>query len=182
MESDLIQRAMTWIEPYWNAEHLRRTLDWLLELEPEASKPLRIAALTHDVERMFPGGTDFDPATMRPGEEAYRTAHSERSARIVADWLDENGAPADVVADVHELIVLHEIGGTEQADLLQAADSLSFLEVNAGLTVKWVENGRCDAERARRQHDYMRDRISLERARELALPLHAAAVALLEDS
>lgn len=181
MDTELIDKALTWIEPYWNAEHLRRTLDWLLELEPEASEALRLAAVTHDVERMVPGGESFDPATMQPGEEDYRRAHSERSARIAGDWLRDNGAAPEVVAEVRELIELHEIGGNEQADLLQAADSLSFLEVNAGLTAKWVETGRCGPERARQQHDYMRDRISVERARELAAPLHAAAVARLEQ-
>ena len=52
----LEERALAWIEPYWNAEHLVRTRDWVLELEPDASEALRLAALTHDMERHFPGG------------------------------------------------------------------------------------------------------------------------------
>ena len=42
------------------------------------------------------------------------------------------------------LIERHETGGDTAADLLQAADSLSFLEVNAGRARSWVEEGRCD--------------------------------------
>ena len=52
----LEDRALVWIEPYWNAEHLVRTRDWLLELDPGASEALRLAAVTHDMERHFPGG------------------------------------------------------------------------------------------------------------------------------
>ncbi len=71
-----------WIEPYWNAEHLVRTRDWLLELEPDASEALRLAALTHDMERHFPGGP-----VDGPGQRHRRRTRStdgftpERSAR-----------------------------------------------------------------------------------------------------
>jgi hypothetical protein len=53
--------AREWIAPYWNAEHLERTLAWTLRLRPEASPALRLAALTHVVERMIPGGPRADP-------------------------------------------------------------------------------------------------------------------------
>lgn len=172
-----IESAFTWIEPYWNAEHLRRTYDWLLELDAEAPEALRLAALTHDIERHFPGGPTFDPGTMTPEDEEYRQAHSERSARIVGAWLRERDASPELVAKAHDLIVLHEIGGTPDADLLQAADSLSFLEVNADLVRSWVDEGRCSGTRARQQLDRMLDRIQVEAARPQARSLHAAAVA-----
>ncbi len=181
MEPHLIEKATAWIEPYFNAEHLRRALDWLLELEPEAPESLKLAALTHDMERFFPGGPQFDPATMPPGEVDYFTAHAERSARIVGDWLGENEANDELVADVRALITLHEVGGTPAADLVQAADSLSFLEVNSELVASWVEKGRCDAERGKQQHEWMFERIRPRRARDLALPLYEAAIARLED-
>lgn len=179
MGSALLKDARHWIAPYWNAEHLRRTLDWLLELEPDASEALKLAALTHDMERFVPGGPEFDPATMQPGEDEYRRAHSERSAQVVGDWLRARGASPELIAEVANLIELHEIGGTPTADLVQAADSLSFLEVNADLVLRWVETERCSAERARQQHDWMLERIQLDRARELARPLYEAAVARL---
>src|SRR5439155_2206258 len=58
--TQLEEQALDWLEPHWNAEHLRRTRDWLLELEPEAGEGLRLAALLHDIERMFPGGPAQD--------------------------------------------------------------------------------------------------------------------------
>src|SRR5438445_442821 len=83
----LEQRALEWIDPYWNAEHLVRTRDWARELEPGAGEALLLAALTHDMERHFPGGPHLDVATQPPDDRAYREAHSERSARIVSEWL-----------------------------------------------------------------------------------------------
>jgi hypothetical protein len=176
----LEQRALAWIEPYWNAEHLRRTRDWLLVLDPDASEALRLAAVTHDMERHVPGGPVFDPGTMAPEEPSYRAAHSERSAAIVGDWLAEQGAAAELVAEVRRLIVAHEIGGSDEEDLLQAADSLSFLETNAELVARWYTSGRCSRERARAQNDRMYERIRIERARELARPLWERANAVVD--
>jgi len=173
----LEQRALDWIEPYWNAEHLRRTRDWLLELEPGASEELRLAALTHDIERHFPGGPVED-LTKAPEENlGYRRAHSDRSARFVRDWLQKEGADAVLVGEVVRLVSLHEVGGDPEADLLQAADSLSFLEVNTDLPARWAAEGRCSVERGLDQHRWMFERIRLERARMLAEPLYRRVVA-----
>jgi hypothetical protein len=176
----LLDRADAWIEPYWNARHLRRTLDWMLVLDPEASEASRLAALTHDMERHFPGGPVMDPATTPPDDVAYRTAHAERSARIVGDWLRGGDAPTRLVEDVERLILAHEIGGVADEDVLQAADSLSFLEVNAGLVARWFTDGRCSRERAKEQLEYMFERIGVDRARELARPLREEALAVVD--
>jgi hypothetical protein len=178
--SEVLERADAWIEPYWNAEHLRRTLDWLLVLDPAASEASRVAALTHDMERHFPGGPQVDPAIMAPDDVGYRTEHSERSARIVGDWLRGEGASDDLVAAVERLVVAHEIGGAADEDVLQAADSLSFLEVNPWVVAGWYTNGRCSRERAKEQLEYMFERIRIERARELAQPLCTEALAVVD--
>ena len=39
----------------------------------------------------------------------------------------------DLIEDVEELIRVHEWGGSPDANLVQAADSLSFLETNIDL-------------------------------------------------
>jgi hypothetical protein len=174
----LLDRAGEWIAPYWNAEHLRRTLAWLVVLDPDASEASRIAALTHDMERHFPGGPVMDPATTPPDDAEYRTAHAERSARIVGDWLRGEGGSAELVAEVERLVLAHEIGGSADEDVLQAADSLSFLEVNAGLVAAWFRDGRCSRERAEEQLEYMFERIRVDRARELARPLREEALAV----
>lgn len=168
----LEERALDWIAPYWNAEHLVRTRDWLLELDPDAGEALRLAALTHDIERHFPGGPVSSLDTPPEEEIEYRREHSERSAQFVADWLREQDADYELVDEVVRLIRLHEFGGDPDADLLQAADSLSFLEVNIGLPAKWAAEGRCSLERGVDQHRWMYERIQVPRARELATPLY----------
>jgi hypothetical protein len=178
--SELLERAAVWIEPYWNADHLRSALDWLLVIAPDATEAMRLAALTHDIERHFPGGPVYEPGTMAPHDDAYATAHAERSARIVGEWLQAEGAPDSLVRDVAALIELHEVGGTPEADLLQAADSLSFLETNARVVRRWVDQGRCGPERAKEQLSWMLERISVERARELAQPLYPEALAVVD--
>ena len=92
-------QALAWIEPYWNAEHLRRTRDWLLELEPEASEALRLAALTHDIERHFPGGPVNDLAVPPEQETEYRRRHAERSAAYVEEWLRARRASGRAARD-----------------------------------------------------------------------------------
>ena len=174
------RRALAWIEPYWNANHLVRTRDWALELDPDAGEALRLAALTHDMERHFPGGPAPDLSIEPERDVEYRRLHSERSARIVGEWLRGEGAEDALVADVERLIVAHETGGASDEDLLQAADSLSFLETNAGLVAGWYTSGSCSRERAKAQHRWMFERIKLDRARELARPLYEEAIAVVD--
>ena len=175
----LEREAERWIEPHWNAIHLLRTRDWLLRLDPDASLAPRIAALVHDCERMFPGGRAVDP-TIPHDDEEYLREHSQRSARFAAEWLRDHGADESLVAEVEELVSLHETGGTADADLLQAADSLSFLDVNTALVLGWIADGRANLEQARAKLDYTLERIRLPEARELAVPLYERAVAQLE--
>jgi hypothetical protein len=178
--TELEERALVWIGPYWNAKHLVRTRDWVLELEPDADEALRLAALTHDMERHFPGGPVSD-LSLEPDEDVTsRRLHSERSARIVGQWLAHEGAGDALIADVKRLILAHETGGTADEDLIQAADSLSFLETNAALVAGWYTSGRCSRERAKAQHHWMFERIGLERARELARPLYEEATAAVD--
>jgi len=178
--SELEAEAEAWIEGYFNARHLIRTRDWVLTLDPEADDALRIAALTHDIERREPGGPRLDPATQGWDDAAYLREHSERSAAIVGEWLAGRRAPRALAEAVGELIRRHETGGSPAADVLQAADSLSFLEVNAGRARAWVKEGRCTLPQARAKLDWMLERVAVARARERAVALHARAVAVLE--
>ncbi len=172
----MIDRAGRWIEPYWNADHLRRTADWMLVLQPDACETLQLAALTHDMERHFPGGPVQDLTVPPEANTEYRREHSERSARIVGEWLRDEGASTTTIADVERLVQLHEVGGDHDADVLQAADSLSFLEVNVDLPYAWARRGDCTLERARAQHTWMFERIKVPAARTLAGPLYEEAL------
>ena len=77
---------------------------------------------------------------------------------------------------VAELIRVHEEGGWPEANLVQAADSLSFLETMVSLVVGWTQSGRAPRERAAAKLQSSLDRIDpgLSSARGLAAPMLGA--------
>ena len=174
--------AMAWIQPYYDGVHLVRSADWLLALDPGASEPLIIAALTHDMERAVPGGPVLDKRRTAWDDPDYNARHCERSVVVVCEWLREQGASETFVEGVAVPIREHEFGGSPEGDLAQAADSLSWLDVNAGLAATWVARGECDVDKAAAKLDWMLDRIRVERAYPLARELHEAAQRQLRET
>jgi hypothetical protein len=179
VKSAFVERARHWvIENYpYNRDHLIRALEWLDRLAPGIPEAARLAALTHDMERAFPGP---DSPTMDSLDDpVYERLHSERSARIVSEWLRTEGAGEELIRDVEQLILWHEIGGSDEADLVQAADRLSFLETNIDLFLGFVRSGRFSvADVGTKFHESYR-RIRVPEARALALPLYRRAAARL---
>ena len=167
----LLRAARAWIaEIHPHARHLERTEGWLLELEPAASDAVRIAAVTHDIERAFPDPDARWDSAQHWDDPDYNRWHQDRCAEIIADWLDKQGAPDELGREIEALVRAHEDGGWPEADLVQAADSLSFLETMVPLIISWVETGKAPADRAEGKLRRSASRISsdLPRARELA--------------
>jgi hypothetical protein len=77
------------------------------------------------------------------------------------------------------LIVAHEVGGTHEADLVQAADRLSFLETNIDLFLGFVQSGRFSIDDVRTKFEHSYHRIGVPDAKALALPLYEKADARL---
>jgi hypothetical protein len=177
----LIDAATQWVManyPY-NSFHLVKSLEWLDRIAPGSREAVRLAALTHDMERAFLG-PDQPQLPKALDDPEYNRLHAERSARIVRKWLCENGAAHGLVAEVELLVRAHELGGWPEANLVQAADSLSFLETNINLFLGFVKSGRYSPSDVRRKFEYSYERIRLERARALARPLFESAIARLE--
>jgi hypothetical protein len=169
----LLESARAWVEEvHPHARHLLRTEDWVVELDPGATEALRLAAALHDIERAFPDPSAGWDSARDWDSPAYNRWHQDRCAEIAARWLREQGAPATLAAEVEALIRVHEVGGWPDADLLQAADSLSFLETMVGVVARWPR------ERAEAKLRNSLERIApeLERARALAAPLLADAL------
>jgi hypothetical protein len=181
--TDIERRAIAWIAPYSQARHLVRARDWLVYLDHNATLEARLAVVTHDIERMFPNGPTMNKATGRWDDPHYLYAHASRSAEVVGVWLySQDGAGEDVsLSEVQRLITLHEFGGLNGADLVQAADSLSFLETLQDVVRRWVTGGECRVEQASAKHRYMAERIRVPEARRLAEPLLEQALASLAD-
>lgn len=174
-DSPLVAAASRWVlEKYtFNSNHLIDSLKWLDRIAPGSSEALRLATVTHDMERAFPGPDQPRPTSLV--DPSYNSAHAARSARIVGAWLREQNAGENLIEEVEALIRVHEDGGWPEANLLQAADSLSFLTCNVDLFLGMVRTGRWSAEEVQRKFDYSYDRIQITQLKELALPLLEAA-------
>src|SRR6185503_8790659 len=108
---------------------------------PGASEALQVAAVTHDIERAFPDPDATWDSARDWNDPAYNRWHQDRCAEMVAAWLAEQGAAADVAARAEALVRVHEEGGDPEADVLQAADSLSFLETMVPIVLTWAQRG-----------------------------------------
>jgi hypothetical protein len=165
------------IESYYDRDHLIRAADWIVALEPEAPEYLILAALSHDLERAIPGGPKLDMATTPWDDRAYNREHCERSAMLVPPLLARYGASDETLEALRELIREHEFGGSAEGDLMQAADSLSFLEVNGRLCASWVLRGACTRQKGLQKLHWMCARVRLERAKPLTRTQHRIALA-----
>ncbi|HWZ20842.1 MAG TPA: DUF4202 family protein [Ktedonobacteraceae bacterium] len=182
----LRDRAREWVSVHYEhgGKHLLQTEVWLQRLKPEASEEMLLAALTHDMERAFPGP---DSPSLDPGDgvdnPVYNIAHSERSARIVSGYLREQGASQESIEQVARLIKAHEYGGDNDENLVQAADSLSFLEVNVDVFLGWMDAGdeKWNADAVRAKFIWMYERIQIPQACDLARSLYEEAMGKLES-
>jgi hypothetical protein len=178
-ESSLVESARRWVidnYPY-NRDHLLRSLEWLDRIAPGSSEATRLAALTHDMERAFPGPDS--PRITRLCDPEYERLHSQRSARIVAEWLRDQRADEAMVRDVEALILAHETGGSREADLVQTADSLSFLDTNVDLFLGFARSGRFTIADVRAKFELTYHRIRVPHARAIALPMFELVLAKL---
>ncbi len=173
--TELELNALDWLDGFYELEHLLATRAWALRLRPHASLELRLAALVHDAERNFPGGPTNTPR--RFDDPGYLFAHSIRSAEVVGSFLaGQPGLSEEFRYRVRCLVLRHEVGGDTEADVVQAADSLSFLETLPWLTVQWVRTGRYTAAEAKAKHRYMLQRMRPPEALAFGLPLYEQAV------
>ncbi len=183
--SDLLLLSRTWvIEKYGrHAQHLLKAEEWLRRINPNASQAMLLATLTHDMERAFPGpdSPKQDPA-LGPDDTEYNQAHSERSARVVSEFLHTQNAPEKLVTEVASLIRVHEMGGWEDANWVQAADSLSFLEVNVDFFLDRIDapSDSWTYESVQAKFDWMYNRIQIPEAQALATPLYENAMQKLQ--
>lgn len=107
--------------------HGEDTVRWLLSLNPDADECLKIAALSHDIERGSENrlkGKDF------PDYDTFKIYHAKHSAEIMKEFLERHEVDPDDVRDIVELVELHEVGGNDRVDQLKWADSLSFFSNN----------------------------------------------------
>jgi hypothetical protein len=146
----------------------RHALDvwqWVLRLDPEAGAAVQIAALFHDVERIFTEAESRSEQTVAAYDD-YKARHAARSAWITAALLREEKLDPALAARAVELIAGHDQPGrvdsagkplSEDADaaLLEDADALSFFSLNSSGYLRYYGE-----EQARRKVEWTFARLS----------------------
>jgi hypothetical protein len=138
----------------------RHALDvwqWVLRLEPEAGAAVQIAALFHDVERVFTEAEVRSEQTVAAYDD-YKARHAARSAAITKRLLAEEGCATALRARAAELIAAHDQPGRvddAEGALLEDADALSFFSLNSSGYLRYY-----GAEQARRKVEWTLARLS----------------------
>ena len=138
--------------------HAKDTLAWVLRLEPHAGPALQLAALGHDIDRAVKerkiSRADYQDY------DAFKAAHARNGAAILLEILAASGVAPSIAEEAGRLVILHEVGGNPQADLLKDADSISFFQVNLPLYFQregWEEAKRRSVWGYRRLSPKMRE-------------------------
>lgn len=135
--------------------HALDVWQWILRLEPDASRALQLAALFHDIERLH-SEPDIRIEAAASDYPAFKSAHAKRGAEIVGDLLRSLDVTDKEIARVSELVAYHEQPRHDpEAELLADADSLSFFSLNSPGFIDYF--GR---EHGRRKVAYTLNRLS----------------------
>lgn len=158
--------------------HFDRTVYWLKKLRPTADEAFLISAIAHDIERAFrEDKSGFDNRGSFK-DEKWLLMHSNKGAEILEKFLKEQGAKEGIIERVKHLVLGHETGGDEEQNLLKDADSLSFVENNAPIFFLRID--KLGYDRVKEKFDWMYNRISSAKAKELAKPFYDKIVLELE--
>ncbi len=171
--SELLEKVRQEISKLFEGktEHFERTLYYVLVLKPKASEALQVAALIHDIGRL-----DWRDYVRRGieivhnGNSEFYEEHQKISEQKARGLLARLGAGSGLIELVAQLVRTHEKGGTPDADILRDADSISYIEVNAPRHVKESLFGGSEGQREKL--DFMFNRITSKKAKELARPMY----------
>ena len=159
--------------------HLTRTLYWIEKMKSDASEELRIAASSHDIERAFQSEADSSKKFNYNWGEAMEK-HQVESGIIMFDFLLKAGYDPKKAERVRELVSKHEVGGDAEQNLLKDADSLSWLEISVPRHVNFIEEKGLEKEELKKKIDFMYNRITSEKAKEIAGSFYENAINLLD--
>jgi len=162
--------------------HFERTVYWLKELKPDADEAMEIAAYAHDIARAFRSADSIKKFKDKELNDPMRIKeHQEEGVKIIGKFLRDNHYNEKDTLKVENMVLKHEVGGNEESNFIKDADSISYLEINAPKHIeKWVPN--LGKEKVRRKFQWMFDRITSNKAKELAKPFYIKAIELLEKA
>ena len=162
-------------------KHFVQTVYWLKILSPEADEALLVAAVAHDIERAFRHKDVLEKkALVGITNIEYYRPHEERGAEIIADFLKHQNVDDGFIERVKMLVSRHEEGGNDDQNLLKDADSMSFFETNSSSFINKPVN--ISKEHVKDKFDWMFNRITSEKTKQIARPLYEKAISDLKVS
>lgn len=162
--------------------HLSRTLYWVLQLKPDADEAMQIAGYAHDIERAFRDKSDEELKHLSFKDPFFLKLHPEKGAQIIGDFLAQNQAPQELIDRVKMLISAHEIGGNDDQNILQSADSISFLE-DQGKVDRFIARMKNQGKDAIiEKFQWMYERAAIPEAKKIIEPFYREAMRKLEHT
>jgi hypothetical protein len=160
-------------------QHFIRTAYWIKKLNPDADEALLIAGVSHDLSHALKKEKDWDKIKNKGFmDKETLEEHQKKSAEVIGNFLENEGAPPELVKRVKHLVSHHEIGGDEDQNLLMDADSISFFENNVEHFVNdYVK--KFGKEIVKKKFDFMFNRISSEERKNICRPMYEEAVEML---
>lgn len=144
-------------------KHHERVDYWVTQLEPDADEALRIAAISHDIERGING--DWKASSM--DSEKLRK-HQDLCASIMEEFLKNEGAEDQFIQRVKHLISNHEYGGDKDQNILSDADRLTYFENVAVRHAKTYKDKGKTKEEMKSKLDFEFNKIHSTKAKETA--------------
>jgi hypothetical protein len=115
-------------------DHALDVWQWVLRLDPKASRAVQLAALFHDIERLS-SEADERIEHKAPDYQAFKNAHARQGARLASQTVRAAGIDPEEAARVEILVEQHEMPATGHRDAesgtLGDADALSFFSLNS---------------------------------------------------
>lgn len=178
MKNNLLNKSKKYVDDAYGEKksHFQNTLEWLLKLNPNTDEAMQIAAYCHDIERAF--DKDKGDKCFRIDKNALKK-HQENGGKIMYDFLTKNCDDEKLAAKVKHLISCHEWGGDKDQDLIQAADSLSFLEKYSERKQKMTD--RFSKKEMLKKLEFMFERIRNKEAKKIAKPMYQKTLKIVEE-
>ncbi len=165
-----------------SVEHFERTVYWVQQLKPDADEAILIAAYAHDIARAFRStNSEQTFQTRELNDPEILEEHQKEGAKIMTEFLEKEEFENDKIKRIANMILKHEVGGDEESDLIKDADSISYLEINAPKHAKKlvVPLGK---DKVERKICWMFERISSEKAKQIAEQFYKNAMVILESN
>lgn len=156
--------------------HAVKLHEWILKLDPQASETLQLAARCNSIRR-WEIPRDSYPRTT-PGYHKWRKALQVFHAKVAEQILKEEGYGEAEIGKITALILMKNFPRDREAQLLEDADCLTFLETKFNAYIgEWDE-----AKTVRILKGTLSKMSPAAKATAAALPFSAAARALIQKA